>query len=98
MYKIKIYKTAQQDLREIVEYLNSLSPDAAIKYYDLILEKIGSLVHMPERFVLAKDIGLRLRGYRTMVVNNYIVFYSIKGDLVQIRRIVYGRRQYETLL
>jgi toxin ParE1/3/4 len=98
MYKIKIYKTAQHDLREIVEYLNSLSPDAAIKYYDLILEKIGSLVHMPEGFALAKDIGLRLRGYRTMVVNNYIVFYSIKGDLVQIRRILYGRRQYETLL
>ncbi len=77
MYKIKIYKTAQQDLRDIVEYLKTLSSDAAIKYYDLILEKIGSLSEMPERFVLAKDTGLRLRRYRTLHVNNYIVFYVV---------------------
>ncbi len=98
MYKVRIYKTAQQDLRDIVEYLNTLSPDAAIKYYDLILERIGSLADMPERSPLAKDTGLRLRGYRTLIVNNYIVFYVVKGDTVQIRRILYGRRQYEALL
>jgi toxin ParE1/3/4 len=98
MYKIKIYKTAQQDLKEIVDYLNTLSPPAAIKYYDLIVEKIGSLSEMPERCALLKDTQLRLRGYRTLLVDKYIVFYVIKADTVQIRRILYGRRQYEWML
>ncbi len=98
MYKIKIYKTAQSDLKAIVDYVNTLSPQAAIKYYDLILEKMGSLQEMPERCPLAKDTQLRLRGYRTLIVNNYIVFYVVKGDTVQIRRILYARRQYEWML
>ncbi|MFA4884789.1 MAG: type II toxin-antitoxin system RelE/ParE family toxin [Desulfotomaculaceae bacterium] len=97
-YKVEIYPTAQQDLKDIVDYLNSLSPDAAIKYYDRIVEKIGSLAEMPERHPLLKDPQLRLRGYRTLIVDNYMVFYVVKGDTVQIRRIIYSRRQYEWML
>ncbi len=98
MYKVKIYKTAKQDLREIVDYLNTLSPGAAIKYYDLIIEKIGSLAEMPERCALLRDPQLRLRGYRALIVEKYMVFFCVKGDTVQIRRILYGRRQYEWML
>lgn len=97
-YKVEIYPAAQQDLNDIVDYINSLSPDTAIKYYDRIVEKIGSLTEMPERHPLLKDPQLRLRGYRTLIVENYMVFYIIKGDTVQIRRIIYGRRQYEWML
>ena len=35
IYKIKIYPTAQQDFRDIIDYLNTLSPDTALRYYDL---------------------------------------------------------------
>lgn len=98
MHKIRIYKAAKQDLKEIVDYLNTLSPQAAIKYYDLIVEKIGSLAEMPERCPLLRDTHLRLRGYRALLVENYMVFYVVKGDTVQIRRILYARRQYECML
>ena len=98
IYKVKIYSAAQKDFEEIIEYLNTLSPQAAIKYYDLIVEKINSLAQIPERCPLAKDLQLRVRGYRTLVIENYIVFYIIKEDLVQIHRILYGRRQYNWLL
>ena len=97
-YKVKIYPAAQSDLRDIVDYLNTLSPDAAIRYYDLIIEKAGSLATMPERCPLAKDTQLRLRGYRTLLVKNYIVFYVINGKTVEIRRVLYARRQFEGLL
>ncbi len=98
MYKVKIYKVAQQDMRDIAEYLNTLSPQAAIKYYDKIVEGISSLANMPKRIPLVKDTTLRLRGYRTLIVGSYIVFFAVKGDTVEIRRILYGRRQYEVLL
>ena len=97
-YEVKIFSTAQSDLCDIVEYLNTLSPDAARRYYDLIIEKAGSLTTMPERRPVVKDIQLRLRGYRILPVKNYIVFYVVNGKTVEIRRILYARRQYEGLL
>jgi hypothetical protein len=53
---------------------------------------------MPERCPLAKDIQLRLRGYRTLLINNYIVFFVISGKTVEIRRILYARLQYENFV
>ena len=97
-FKIKIFPSAQKDLCGIVDYINTLSPQAAFRYYDLIVEKIGSLAEMPERCPLSKDTQLRLRGYRTLLVENYIVFYAVKGDVVEIRRILFARRQYDNLL
>ena len=40
-YKVKIYPSAQQDLRDIVDYLNTLSPSAALRYYDKLTEEIA---------------------------------------------------------
>lgn len=97
-YKVKIYPTAQQDLKDIVDYLNTLSSEAATSYYDEIVEKVQSLSSMPERYPLCRDQQLRLRGYRKLVIRQYIVFFVIRDNTVQIRRILYGRRQYESLL
>lgn len=97
-YKIKIYAYAKTDLKDIVSYLNTLSPQAASRYYDLLVEKIGSLCEMPERCPFVQDVALKAKGYRYLIVENYLVFFVIKSDTVQIRRIVYGRRNYEWLL
>ena len=35
-YKVKIYPAAKQDLLDIIDYLNTLSPDVALRYYDLL--------------------------------------------------------------
>lgn len=58
-------------------------------------DSIGSLQQMPERYPLGKNTMLRLKGYRSMVLGNYVVFYIVSGDTV---RILHGRRQYEFLL
>ena len=97
-YKIKIFPTAKQDLEEVIGYLNTLSPDAASKYYDLLVEEIASLSKMPERCPRPKDLALAVKGYRYLIVKNYLVFYVIIGDTVQIRRILYARRDYRVLL
>ena len=97
-YKVKIFPTAKQDLEEVIGYLNTLSPDAASKYYDLLVEEIASLSKMPERCPKPKDLALAVKGYRYLIVKNYLVFYVIIGDTVQIRRILYARREYSALL
>jgi plasmid stabilization system protein ParE len=97
-YAIRILPTAQKDMAEIVDYLNTLSSQAAFSYYDLITQQISSLSHMPQRYVLLKDAQLRLRAYRCLPVKSYLVFYVIAENNVQIRRILFGRCQYEGLL
>lgn len=97
-YKIKIYPAAKQDMLDIIDYLNTLSPDAALRYYDLLTEEIASLSSMPERCPHPKDLALSAKGYRYLIVKNYLVFYVVAGDTVQIRRILYGRRDYASLL
>ncbi len=97
-YSIRIYKKAQEDLEEIVRYLNQFHAETALKYYDLIIEKIGSLSSLPERCALVRDDSLKLKQYRCLIVDNYVVFFVIRGMNVQVRRILYNRRQYLDLL
>lgn len=94
-FEIKIYPSAKRDLTYIIEYLNTLS---ALRQYDHFIEKISVLSELPERYPLLKDTQLRLKAYRMLIVDNYLVFYVVKGNTVQIRRILYGRRKYEFLL
>lgn len=98
VYKIRIYPSAQRDLQEIVDYLNTLSADTALRYYDLIVSEISSLSTMPLRFPHPRDLSLAAKGYRYLTVKNYLVFYIVSGDTVQIHRILYARRDYSRLL
>jgi len=97
-YSVKIYAAAKRDLLDIVDCLNTLQASAALDYYNLIIEKIGSLPTFQERWPFVKISALKAKGYRCLVVEKHLVFYVIKGGTVQVRRIIYGKRNYETLL
>ncbi len=97
-YKVRIYPTAEQDPAEIVNYLNTLSQQAALKYYDMLTKEIAGLSTMPERYPHPRDLALTAKGYRYLVVKDYLVFYMVVGDTVQIHRILYGRRDYQSIL
>ena len=97
-YKIRIFPTAKQDMEDVIAYLNTLSPEVALRYYDLLVDEIASLAKMPERCPRPKDLALAAKGYRYLIVKNYLVFYVVVGDTVQVRRILYARRDYQSLL
>ena len=58
VYKVKIYPAAKRDLQQIVDYLNTLSAQVALRYYDLLVEQISSLSHMPFRCPRPRDAAL----------------------------------------
>ena len=97
-FEIKIFPTAMQDLEDIVNYLNTLSSEAAIKDYDKIVNEIESLSVFPERNPKPRDLLLAAKGYRYLIVENYLVFYVVSANVVQIRRILYAKRDYSRLL
>lgn len=96
-YRLLIFPSAQLDLKDVVDYVNELSPAATIKLYDEIIDGIGSLANLPLRCPLLKGPVLRAKGYRLLVVQNYLVFFVVNGTAVEIRRILYGRRRYDFL-
>ena len=97
-YEVRIFPTAQQDLLDVIDYLNTLSQDSALKYYDRLTSEIASLSTMPERCPRPRDLALAAKGSRSLVGGNYLVFYVVAGNVVQIRRILYARRDYRQLL
>lgn len=97
-YEIRIFPTAKQDLLDVIVYLNTLSRDSALKCYNHLVSEIASLSTMPERCPRPRDLALAAKGYRYLVVGNYLVFYVVAGNTVQIRRILYARRDYKKLL
>ena len=97
-YNVIIFPSAQQDLEDIVDYINELSPEAALSTYDDIVDNIITLEEMPMRSPLLKIPELRAKGYRVLIVHNYLVFYVVNNHIVEVRRILYGRRRYEGLL
>jgi len=97
-YNVRISPAARNDLIDIAEHLGTLSPEEAAHHYESFMEKMGMLKTTPESCPLARDAQLRLRGYRMLPVDNYIVFYVINGRTVELRRILYARRQYERLV
>lgn len=97
-YKVLIFPTAKQDLTDIVEYLNTLSSETALKYYDMLTEGIAELSILPFRCPHPKDLALAAKGYRYLLVGNYLVFYVVEGRTVQVRRILYAKSNYQALL
>lgn len=58
-YNIRIYKKVQEDLVEIVKYLNQFYPAIAVKYYDLVIKEISKLSVNPMRCALVREEVLR---------------------------------------
>lgn len=98
IYKIELYPAAEQDLSDITDDLNTLSTETALRYYDLLTERIDSLSSMPERCARPWDPFLAAKGYRYLVVKKYLVFFVVEGNTVQIHRILHAGSDYQSNL
>ncbi|HOM43876.1 MAG TPA: type II toxin-antitoxin system RelE/ParE family toxin, partial [Bacillota bacterium] len=71
---------------------------------DNLLEKIESSIMRLKKFPysgsLVSDEPLRKRGYRKLIIDNYIVFYLVNEMDKQavIMRILYGAQNYQNIL
>jgi len=48
----------------------------------------------PRLGTLPKDERLHMLGYRMLVIGNYLAFYVIRDNIIEIRRIIHGSRKY----
>lgn len=97
-YKIDYLPVAEQDLTEIIEYIMSDNPDAALSMLNKFDEAISILEIFPLSGSAPNDVRLQSLNYRILVVENYLVFYVPFTNSVEIRRILHGKRKYDFLL
>lgn len=97
-YNIEYLPIAEQDLTEIIEYIMLDNPEAALSMLNQFDEAISTLEMFPYSGSIPNDIRLQSLDYRMLIVDNYLVFYVILDDTVEIRRILHGKRKYSFLL
>ncbi len=97
-YIIEYLPIAEKDLTEIIEYIQLDSPQSALNLLDEIDSTISKLEDFPYIGKIPKDARLQYLNYRILIVSSYLVFYVVKNDIVEIRRILHGKRKYEFLL
>lgn len=89
---------AERDLQQIYDFIAEDNPAAAQAFVTQLDEKIGNLGRFPESGHIPRQAYLKAKGYRILVIGDYLVFYRIKSKVVKIDRVIHGKRRYEFLL
>ena len=99
-YNVEYSKDSKQDLIGIKQYIknNLQEPEIAQKLISKIRKEINSLKDNPEIYAIIDDDVIRRIEIRKIIVDNYIVFYRVKNNNIQIVRVMYGRRNWINLL
>ena len=93
-YKIRVLPAAQKNEKDILRFLATLSVETAQLYQELFAHAFRSLAELPLRCPPARDAYMAQRGYRYLLVRNYLVFFLVSNDTVQITHIIDGRSDY----
>ena len=90
----------EQDLAAVRDYiaLNLQNPTAALRLVEdtekAIIKRLGNPLSF-EPYRSARD---RKQPYYRINVRNYSVFYVVIGDIMEVRRFVYGKRDLSDIV
>ena len=97
-YEVVVTPSAQKDLIEIKSYVRNVLKTASNTVFEKVLEQVKTLKEDPFIYKVHQDSLLKLIGYRVIPIDNYLMFYIVKGNTVQIHRVLYAKRNYLQLL
>ncbi len=97
-YRIRFLKIAEEDFAEIVLYLSADNPKAANTIANKIEKNLKLLSENPLLGRIPRDEEIRILGYRYLIVQNYIIFYTIESKTIYIHRILHSTRDYKSIL
>jgi len=97
-YRLRFLSIAEEDFTDIISYIAGENKDAANELANLIEENLNLLIKNPYMGRVPRDEDLKSLGYRCLIVKNYLIFYSIESDVINIKRIIHGARNYKDIL
>ena len=96
-YQLKILPLFEEDLNEAVDYIfyNLQNPIAARNLVDAVESAIHERLPNAEAFAPYPSLRQRQYPYYAIPVKNYFVFYVVIGDVMEVRRFLYKRRNID---
>jgi addiction module RelE/StbE family toxin len=102
MYGLKFTPKASEDLDKIYRYITEelYAEKATADLLDKIEASVLSLNEFPFLCNYVSDEYLKKKGYRKLIIDNYIAFYLVDEEerQVVVMRVLYGSQKYESLL
>ena len=86
---------ALNDLDSIEEYIGESSPENAIRIGDSLRECCESLARTPGQGPPRDDLEPGLQ-YFPHTKSQYLIFYRVRGNHVEIARVLHGALDYKT--
>lgn len=97
-YRIKFTEQCIEEIENICGYLNEKlkMENASIRLRTQIMKKVKQLINNPEMYITIKKKDRTKRTYRKIVINNYIILYTIDyvEGIVYISHMYYGEQNY----
>ena len=98
MYTYRLMPSAVQDLQEIGDYIATQlnAPGSAAALLNDMQEAIEKACAFPMSLPAIQDELLQAKGYRKIIVKNYIVFVfpDPEAEILNVMRVMYHARNY----
>ena len=100
MFEVKYLPSFYQELNAIIEYITVTleAPQAALNLLDELETGINDLKEFPYARRLYCPIKPISTTYRVLSVKNYLVFYVVMENIIEIHRILYKKRNLSQLV
>lgn len=99
-YHLTFLPLFEDDLHEVVVYISQTlqNPSAAHRLVDDIEKAILKRLETPLLFPPIKSLKPRKYPYYRINVRHFSIFYVVINDTVDIRRLLYSKRNFDNLL
>lgn len=99
-YEIRYLPTFISQLNNILYYITYELKNkiAADNFYNEVVKQIEIRSNAPEAYEVFKTIKNEKVKYYKINVKNYTIFYVVKDNVMEIRRIYYSQRNFENLI
>lgn len=94
--KVVIAAAAKADLIAISDFIALNNPERAITFVEELLDRCYALAYMPRAYPLVPRY--ETFGIRRIVYRDYLIFYRVREELIEVVRIIHGAQDYEALL
>lgn len=97
-YILRYLPAADADLVEVFDFIAQASPSQALSYLEKLDQRVVLLERHPLLGRIPRHPKLREYGYRVLIVESYLVFYIVRGQTIEIHRVVHGSRNLDHLI
>ena len=97
-YTIRLLQAAEEDFKEVITYIALDNPLAAEATANKIEKSLSNISHYPLIGKIPVERELTSMGYRFLIIQNYLVFYTVEEYNVWVHCIIHGARDYLGLL